>query len=76
LIGNYLVKTFPRQGRIIGGVVFYAVRVVLNESRLLVLPRTSCLFEPPGKKPSYEHGYDVNNKNIDIKKYSLLKSEN
>jgi hypothetical protein len=28
--------------RIVGGVVFYAVRVVSNESGRLVLPRTSC----------------------------------
>jgi hypothetical protein len=45
LLGKSLVKTFPRLGRIIGGVIFYAVRVVLNESRLLVLPKTFCLFE-------------------------------
>jgi hypothetical protein len=42
LIGNS-VKTFPRQRRIVGGVVFYAACVVSKESRLLVLPRTSCL---------------------------------
>jgi hypothetical protein len=42
LLGNNTVKTFPRLRIIIGGVVFYAVRVVSKESRLLVLPRTSC----------------------------------
>jgi hypothetical protein len=39
LQGNSLVKTFPRQGRIVGGVVFYAVHIVLKESRQLVLPK-------------------------------------
>jgi hypothetical protein len=38
LLGKNSVKTFPR---LIGGVVFYVVRVVLEESRRLVLPRTS-----------------------------------
>jgi hypothetical protein len=42
LLGNNSVKTFPRQGRIVGRVVFYAIRVVSKESRRLVLPRTSC----------------------------------
>jgi hypothetical protein len=42
LLGNNSVKTFPRQCRIVGRVVFYVVRVVSNENRL-VLPRTSCL---------------------------------
>jgi hypothetical protein len=41
LLCNNWMKTFPREGRIFGDVVFYAVRVVLMESRLLVLPRTS-----------------------------------
>jgi hypothetical protein len=41
LLGNNSVKTFPRQRRIVGGIVFYAIRVVSKESRLLVLPRTS-----------------------------------
>jgi hypothetical protein len=31
-LGNGLVNTFPRQGIIVGGVVFYAVRVVSKES--------------------------------------------
>jgi hypothetical protein len=31
LLGNKSVKTFPRQRRIIGSVVFYAVRVVSKE---------------------------------------------
>jgi hypothetical protein len=44
LLGNSLVKTFPRQRRIVGGVVFYAVHVVSKESRLLVLPETSFIF--------------------------------
>jgi hypothetical protein len=42
LLGNNSVKTFPQERRIVGGVVFYAVRVVSKESRRLVLPRTSC----------------------------------
>jgi hypothetical protein len=42
LLGNIWEKMFPRQRRIVGGVVFYAVRVVSNQSRLLILPRTSC----------------------------------
>jgi hypothetical protein len=36
------VKTFPRQRRIVGGVVFYAVLDASKESRRLVLPRISC----------------------------------
>jgi hypothetical protein len=35
------VKTFPQQRRIVGGVVFYAVRVVSNKRKRRVLPRTS-----------------------------------
>jgi hypothetical protein len=42
LLGNGSVKTFPPQRRIFGGVAFYAVRVLSNESRPLVLPRISC----------------------------------
>jgi hypothetical protein len=42
LLGNNSVNTFPRQRRIVGGVVFYAVRVVSKQSRRLVLPRTPC----------------------------------
>jgi hypothetical protein len=42
LLGDNSVKTFLRQRRIAEGVVFCAVRVVSKESRLLVLPRTSC----------------------------------
>jgi hypothetical protein len=41
LLDNNSVKTFPRERRIVGGVVFYAARVVSKESRRLVLPRTS-----------------------------------
>jgi hypothetical protein len=39
-----LEKTFPRQLRNAGCVVFSAVRVVSKESRGSVLPRTSCLI--------------------------------
>jgi hypothetical protein len=39
---NGSVNTVPRQQRIVGGVVFYAVRIVSKESTQLVLPRTSC----------------------------------
>jgi hypothetical protein len=42
LLGNNSTKTFPRQRRIVGGVFIYAVRVVPNEIRQLILPRTSC----------------------------------
>jgi hypothetical protein len=43
-LGNSWVKqTLPRQGRIVGGVVFYAVCVVSKEIRRLVIPRTFCL---------------------------------
>jgi hypothetical protein len=42
LLGYNSVNTFPRQRRIVGSVVVYAVRVVSKESRQLVLPRTSC----------------------------------
>jgi hypothetical protein len=38
------MKTSPRQRRIVGGVVFCAVRVVSKKSGGLVLPRTSCYF--------------------------------
>jgi hypothetical protein len=44
LPGNNSVKTFPRQRRILEGVVFYAVLVVSKESRCSVLPRTFCLL--------------------------------
>jgi hypothetical protein len=40
LLVNNSVKTFPRKRRIVGGVVLYAIRVVLKESRRLVLPIT------------------------------------
>jgi hypothetical protein len=42
LLGNSSVETLPRQRRIVGGIVLYAVRAVSKESRLLVLPSTSC----------------------------------
>jgi hypothetical protein len=38
------VKTLPRQRRIVGGVVFFAVHVVSNESTRLILTRISCLL--------------------------------
>jgi hypothetical protein len=44
LLGNNSVKTFPRQRRVVEGVVFYAVRVVSKESRQLVIRRTFYLF--------------------------------
>jgi hypothetical protein len=44
LLGNNLVKTFSQQQRIVGGVVFYAARVVLKKIRRKVLPRTSCIY--------------------------------
>jgi hypothetical protein len=44
LLGNGSVNTFPRQPRIVGGVVFYAARVVSKESRPSVLNRTYCFF--------------------------------
>jgi hypothetical protein len=40
LLGNSFVMMFPRRRRIVGGVVFYAVRVVSKESRRLVHPRS------------------------------------
>jgi hypothetical protein len=39
LLCNNSVKTFPRRGRIVGRVVFNAVRLVSKESRQLVIPR-------------------------------------
>jgi hypothetical protein len=44
LIGDGSVNTFPRKGGIVGGVVFYAVRVVSKKSRQLVLTRTYYLI--------------------------------
>jgi hypothetical protein len=41
LLGNNSVKTFSWQQRIVGGVVYYAVRVVSSEIRRLIIPRTS-----------------------------------
>jgi hypothetical protein len=43
LLGNGSVNTFPRQRRIVGGMVFYAVHVISKESRRLVIPRTSII---------------------------------
>jgi hypothetical protein len=44
LPGNGSVNTFLRQRRIVGAIVFCAVRVVSKESRRLVLTRTSRYF--------------------------------
>jgi hypothetical protein len=44
LVGNSSVKTFPRQRRVVGGVIFCAVCVVSKESRRLVLPKTSAFI--------------------------------
>jgi hypothetical protein len=44
LLGNNSLKTFPRQRIIVGGVVLYAVLVVLKKSMLSVLPRTYSIF--------------------------------
>jgi hypothetical protein len=41
LLGNGSVSTFPWQRGTVGGVVFYAVRVVWKESRRLVVTRTT-----------------------------------
>jgi hypothetical protein len=38
------VKTFPRQQNIVGSVVFYRVRVVSKESRILIFPRILLLI--------------------------------
>jgi hypothetical protein len=42
LLGNNSVKILPRERRIIGGIVFYAVRVVSKDSSRTVVPKTSC----------------------------------
>jgi hypothetical protein len=42
LLDNNFVKTFQRQRRTIGSVVFHVIRIVSKESRRSVLPRTSC----------------------------------
>jgi hypothetical protein len=44
LLGNNSVKRFPRQDRIVGGVVLCAASVVSKQSRRLLLPRTSFCF--------------------------------
>jgi hypothetical protein len=44
LLGKNLVKTFQWQQRVVGGVVYCAVRVVLKDSGWLVLVSTSSLF--------------------------------
>jgi hypothetical protein len=43
-LGNNSVETFPRQQRIFGKFVFYAVRIISKESRRPVLPRISCFY--------------------------------
>jgi hypothetical protein len=45
LLCNNSVKTFPRQRRIVGRVVFNAVSVVSKESRQLVRSRISCFYQ-------------------------------
>jgi hypothetical protein len=45
LLGNNSVKTFQWQRKIVEGIIFCAVCVIQNESRQLVLPRTSCFVE-------------------------------
>jgi hypothetical protein len=57
LLGNNSVKTFPRPWRIVG-VVFYAVRVVLKESRRLILFRISCCKSNMPKVLSFKI-YDI-----------------
>jgi hypothetical protein len=42
LLGNGSINMFPRQRGIFEGIIFYAVHVTSEESRRLVLPRTSC----------------------------------
>jgi hypothetical protein len=55
LVGNISVSTFPRQRRIVGGFVFYAIRVVSKESKWLVLCRTSCFtLDPEGGVVTYK----------------------
>jgi hypothetical protein len=46
LLGNGSINTFPRQRRIIEGVVFYVVHFVSKEIRHLILTRTTCLNSP------------------------------
>jgi hypothetical protein len=43
-LGKHVPAATRNNRKNIGGVVFYAVRVVSKESRRLVLPRTSCWF--------------------------------
>jgi hypothetical protein len=43
LLGKSSVNTFPRQWRIVEGIVFYLVHVISKESRWLVLTRT-CFY--------------------------------
>jgi hypothetical protein len=45
LLSNGLVNMFPRQQRIVGGMIFYVVHAISNESRQLVLPSTSVYWE-------------------------------
>jgi hypothetical protein len=45
LLGNNSLKTFSLQRRNFGGVVFYAIRAVSEESRRLVSSKTFCFLE-------------------------------
>jgi hypothetical protein len=53
LLGNNSVKTFLRQRKIVGGVVFNAVHVVSKESMRVVLPRTSCFISSSAELSNY-----------------------
>jgi hypothetical protein len=44
LLGNNSVKKLTRQRIIVGSVAFYAVRVVSNKNRRLVLRRNTCFW--------------------------------
>jgi hypothetical protein len=56
LLGNVSANTFPLQQRTDGGVLLYMVHVLSEESRRLILPRTSCLFITFNSNPlNYSH---------------------
>jgi hypothetical protein len=57
LLVNNLVKTFPRQRRIVAGVVFYVVHIVLKGSRRLVLSRTSFFFSLPSRIEQFLYAF-------------------
>jgi hypothetical protein len=70
LLGNGSVKTFRRQWRIVGGEVFYAVRIVSKENRRLVLPRNSCILfheEPNPFSFSLSERCGTSSDNLDAK---------